>query len=297
MRYSRQSVLLLPLLCVLLLPLPVGSAEPSTILVPAFGESEAAKAQSIVIVGPAALAVGQDGTYRLTGTPPVDISKPLLDQLGWALGEDRMYVYGLAPKAAHAPLDVRLELVIAASGVTLQPVIHYTPAIAGEHRLLVDWNHGQDQLAEILIQVGPKPDPDPDPDPGPDPDPDPEPDPIPPPPGERFILVVAETGTRTAQQFQAISGLTSYLKTTKHQWRTVDPDAVDYSTGKTPEWLRGYLEAIAEAKVPLPVLAVCAPSKASPPNSGDGDVNVILAIVPLPKTAAEAIETVKKWGG
>lgn len=124
------------------------------------------------------------------------------------------------------------------------------------------------------------------PDPGPDPDPDP--DPIPPPPGERFVLVVAETGTRTAAEWQATSGLISYLKTTRHQWRTADPNVVDYSTGKTPAWLMSYLAKIQESKIAPPVLLIAAPGDAG---------NQILVIVPLPKTAAEAIAVVKKNGG
>jgi hypothetical protein len=102
----------------------------------------------------------------------VDLSKPLLDQLGWALGADRMFVYALAPGKPKLALDVRLELVIAAEGVTLQPVIRYMPTVKGEHRIVVDWNHGQDQLVDAIVQVGKGPDP-------PDPDPDPDP-PLPP---------------------------------------------------------------------------------------------------------------------
>ena len=144
------------------------------------------------------------------------------------------------------------------------------------------------KAVHTLINGKPDPDPGPDPEPDPEPDPDPDPDPIPPPPGERFILVVAETGTRTAQQFQAISGLTSFLKTTKATFRNADPDLKDYSTGKTPEWLTSYLAKIQEAKVALPVLLIAAPGDAG---------NTVLAIVPLPKTAAECIAVVKKNGG
>lgn len=147
-----------PVLALLLLASStVWSAEPSAIVVPAFGAAEQSKAQGITLSGPAVLNVGQDGTYRLSGTPAVDLSKPLLDQLGWALGADRMYVYALAPKTLKQPLDVRLELVIAAEGVTLQPILHLIPTVAGEHRIVVDWNHGQDQLAEIIVTVGGEP--------------------------------------------------------------------------------------------------------------------------------------------
>jgi hypothetical protein len=159
--YRKLSSMMLVLL--LLASSMVWSAEapPTGIVVPAFGVVEQSKAQGITLSGPATLNVGQDGVYRLSGTPAVDLSKPLLDQLGWALGVDRMYVYALSPKVAKTPLDVRLELVIAAEGVTLQPVIHLIPAVVGEHRIVVDWNHGQDQLAEIIVQVGGEPGPNP----------------------------------------------------------------------------------------------------------------------------------------
>jgi hypothetical protein len=162
---------------VLLFAWPVAlsvSAEPppATITVPAFGEAESAKAQPITLAGPTALNVGQEGTWRLSGTPPVDLTKPLLDQLAWALGDGRMYVYVLAPGKPAAPLDIHLELVIAPTGATLQPVIRFAPTAKGEYRILVDWNTGQDQLAEILVTVGgPGPDPGPDPPNPPDPDP------------------------------------------------------------------------------------------------------------------------------
>ena len=144
------------------------------------------------------------------------------------------------------------------------------------------------KAVHTLINGKPDPDPGPDPEPDPEPDPDPDPDPIPP-PGERFVLVVRETKTQTAAQWQAISGLTSYLQTTKGTWRVADPDLRDSSTDKTPEWLQSYLAKIQEAKAVLPVLIVAAPSA--------GGDNVILAIVPLPKTAAECIAVVKKNGG
>jgi hypothetical protein len=141
------------------------------IVVPAFGPQEAAKSTAIALSGPSTLNVGQDGVYRLSGTPAVDLSKPLLDQLGWALGADRMFLYVLAPSQPKQALDARLELVISAGGVELQPVIHLVPTVKGEHRIVVDWNTGQNQLAEILVMVGGDPNPPNPPDPPDPPDP------------------------------------------------------------------------------------------------------------------------------
>lgn len=146
----------------------------------------------------------------------------------------------------------------------------------------------QDQLGKAvhtLVNGTPNPNPNPEPEPNPNPQP-------PPTPGKRFVLVLAESSTRTAEQAVAINGLTSYLTSKKHQWRVSDPDLKDSKTGKTPTWLASYLAKVQAAKVPLPALIVSAPSTAS---SDDG--NTVLAIVPLPPTATEAIAVVNKFGG
>ena len=244
--------------------------------IPAYGAAEKAKATPIAITGPATLDVGQEGLYRLSGTPAVDLSKPLLDQLAWALGEGRMYVYLLAPGQPAAPLEVRLELVIAAGGATLQPVIHVTPLVAGEHRVLVDWNFQQDQLAEFLITVGGGP--------------EPEPDPIPPPtPGKRFVLIVSESGDRTPDEASTLMGLRVYLQEQKHDWRIEDPNLVDKS-GKVPAWFAAYLAQIQKANVPLPALVVGVPSD-------KGGETAIVSITPMPDSADKAIAAVKAAGG
>lgn len=144
--------------------------------VPGFGPTEQARAEAISLSGPTALEVGQEGTFRLHGTPTVDLALPLVDQLDWALGPARMYCYALPPGQAKASVDVRLELVISDTGATLQPILRVTPDRPGPWRLVVDWNAGQTQLAEYLVEVRGPPEPDPEPDPEPEPDPDPEPD-------------------------------------------------------------------------------------------------------------------------
>lgn len=245
--------------------------------IPAYGAAERAKATPIAITGPATLEVGQEGLYRLSGTPAVDLSKPLLDQLAWALGEGRMFVYLLAPGQPAAPLEVRLELVIAAGGATLQPVIHVTPLVAGEHRILVDWNFEQDQLAEFLITVGGGP--------------EPEPDPIPPPtPGKRFVLVVSESGERNGAMGAALVNFRQWLVSSGHEWRIEDPDLKDKSN-KAPAWFQAYLDQIKSAGVPLPALVVGVPSA-----DGKGDTTIV-SITPMPDSVEKAIEAVKAAGG
>ena len=244
--------------------------------IPAYGAAEKAKATPIAITGPATLDVGQEGLYRLSGTPAVDLSKPLLDQLAWALGEGRMFVYLLAPGQPATPLEVRLELVIAAGGATLQPVIHVTPLVAGEHRVVIDWNFEQDQLAEFLITVGGGPEPDP--------------DPIPPPtPGKRFVLVVSESGDRTATMGATLVNFRQWLASSGHEWRIEDPN-IKGRNEKTPAWFQAYLDQIQKAGVPYPALVVGVPSD----KGGD---TTIVSITPMPDSVDKAIEAVKAAGG
>ncbi len=135
------------------------------VTVPAFGSREAARAQGIGVDGPVAAEPDSEITLRLVGTPVVDLTKPLIEQLEWLMGDTRMYVYWLVPGQAMRPCDVRGELVFSVHGATMQPLVRVATAGAGEYRLVVDWNHGQHQLAEHRVQVGPGPEPDPPPPP------------------------------------------------------------------------------------------------------------------------------------
>ena len=134
----------------------------------------------------------------------------------------------------------------------------------------------------VLVQG--KPGPDPEPDPKPDPDPDPEPE-----PGRRFVLVLAETGDRTAEQASLLMGLRGYVKG-KHDFRFIDPDAKN-AAGKTPDWLQGYIDQVKAARVDFPALVVGVFKQNS-----DAEVSRVF-VDPLPKTAAEAIVIVKGHGG
>lgn len=261
---------LLFMLVLALAPLPSYAAEPGCITIPAFGPTEQAKSQPITLVGPATLNVGEMGVYHLTGTPTVDISKPLLDQLGWAIGVDRMYLYSQSPGSLKLPLIVELKLVIGADGVTCVPVIGFTPRVAGEHRLLTDWHFGQHCLAEILIVVGGD---------GPEPDPDP----IPPPPGplaEMWLIVVEDRQQRTPEQAWVLLDPTvrEWMEANGHHFRILD------RTKKTSDLMEWISRATAQTEHALPYLFVV------------DDSGVVFFEGPLPIGPIQMLELVEKWG-
>ena len=116
--------------------------------------------------------------------------------------------------------------------------------------------------------------------------PNPDPDPIPPVPGKRFVLVLEETGTRTAKQAQTIEGLRAYLTTKRHSYRVLDQDAVG-PDGKQPAWLVAYKAALAKAGVSIPCLIV-----------GDSLAGgKVYAAVALPATKEAAVKVVQDAGG
>jgi len=153
------------------------------VVVPGYGTVEANRAQAITVNGPDTAAVGREVTLRIDGTPAIDLGKPLLGQLEWLTGKGRMYVYIMSPGEAKKPVDVRGELVFSASGATMQPVLRIVCSKPGEHRVVIDWNHEQDQLVEHLIAVD-----------GVAPQPDPKPGPDPPAPGSKWqVMFFIET--------------------------------------------------------------------------------------------------------
>jgi len=116
----------------------------------------------------------------------------------------------------------------------------------------------------------------------------PQPDPIPPPiPGERSIVVIYESATRTGREAAVMHGLQNWLEKSDHRWRIVDKDLREGATGKTPAWLIPYLEAVTH--IPLPALIVAAVS--------NGRHSSIVGAEKLPATVEEAINVIKKYGG
>lgn len=197
-------------------------------------------AQEISLSGPTSAEPAQEVVVRLHGTPSLDLSLPLVEQLDWLMGEQRMYAYVIRPGEQLTPLELRGELVFSAQGATMQPLIRFTVGESGENRVLVDWNTGQPQLAEHIIKVEGEN--------GPDPIP-----PVPPtPPGERFVLVVEETQDRTPQEAATLAALRRYLETRQAWYRIVDPS-------QRPEWLLPYLAHLDSESIALPALMVSVP--------------------------------------
>jgi hypothetical protein len=122
------------------------------------------------------------------------------------------------------------------------------------------------------------------------PGPDPPIPPVPPVPGDRFILVVHETGERLPEQVLTLEGLAKYAESKKHPWRFEDQNLKDGVTGKTPVWFQSYVDRVKEVKVALPALVVIGKDKS-------GAFNQVVGLEALGKTAEAAVAQVKKYGG
>jgi hypothetical protein len=268
----------------------LGQEDGGAIDVPGITQAEISVGDPIAIVGPSKMSVGVESTYRLTGTPKVDISKPLDQQLDWALGEDRMYCYLARPGQALEPLDVRLELVIAAQGMTFQPLLRVMPISSGNHRILVDWNLGQDMLAEVLVPVegiNPNPSPGPGPSPNPNPGPEPEPEPT---TGDLFVLITQSTEdvrSLPVQQQEIFHSALMGLYLNQHcakrdgqpEWRVLDNEAdVQYM----PEDWQDTFDRAKDKEQPWVIIAN---------NRGESFEG------PLPASVPDMMTLLKKYGG
>lgn len=253
-------------------------ATPQGITVTGATAAELAAADQISIVGPTTAKPNAEVVCRIQGTPPIDLTLPLAEQLDWLMGADRMHVYLAAPGQPMTPVDVRAEIVFGHDGATMQPMLRVDVAAAGEYRLVVDWNFGQNQLVEHIITVegGVEP--------APDPFPEPEPTPDPPPPGERFVLIVSESHDRTSQESATLTGLRRWLTARGQDYRIADPKP---KTGPPPAWMKPYLEEIKDQGIKGSALMV----SVSPTSSHDG---AYLVAESLPATSTEAIAIVKE---
>ncbi len=195
------------------------------VTVEGFGEDEQRVAVSIGIAGPDTAKPAEEIVLRITGSPSLDLALPLVDQLDWLMGDNRMFVYWLAPGEPMAPLDVRGELVFGVQGATMQPLVRVPCGNPGEYRLLVDWNSGQDQLCEHVVTVeGSKPNPQP----GPEPEPNPNPTP---PLSDLTVTIIEERDLYQGSEGAAINShleqIRQYLKTLSpewSQWSLIDQD-------------------------------------------------------------------------
>ncbi|MFA5376342.1 MAG: hypothetical protein WC455_11410 [Dehalococcoidia bacterium] len=242
-----------------------------------FGPAQAAVAEPISISGPDKADAGEVVVFRLVGTPAIDLSQPLVDQLEWLTGEDRMFAYVAMPGHAMTPLDVEGTIVFSPRGATMRPQLTFGVAEPGEYRLLVDWNYGQNQLVEHTVVVEGD---------SPDPFPDPEPQPGPIPKGTRLALVLAEAQDLTASQAAVIRSLDSYLRTTpSHRYRYLDPD-----TPTLGDWGAPYKEKVQELGLSLPAILV----SVLPDQANQLDAPYFVHAGELPATAAEALTKLKE---
>lgn len=129
---------------------------------------------------------------------------------------------------------------------------------------------GQVHVIHTIVVKGDKPDP--------EPDPEPDPDPFPVPPAKLFVLVLAETGDRTAAQAATMHELATWMKAEGIRYRIEDPDL-------KASWIGPYKQRRDKAGVSLPALFI---------GRVDGDNQVTeITVAPLPVSGAAAIEAVK----
>lgn len=265
----------LPLILLVAMAMPA-IPQDAAIKVDGYGATQAAEATPISVVGPATAKAGETVTCTLSGTPAVDLAKPLTDQLAWLIGADRMYCYVAMPGHPMIPLDVEGTIVFGQQGATMRPQVKFGVADTGTYRLLVDWNFGQHQLAEhvVTVQGGPAPDP------FPDPKPDPKPEPVP--PGPRAVVIISESLNRTPQEVAISAAIRRYLAPLGVPFELIDPTTVTVDN-----WLAPYLAEVKRRKIALPALVLAVlpnpPTRVEPAfigvNTLPGGVNEALAVV------------------
>ncbi len=188
-------------------------------------------------------------------------------------------------KVKHYPRDGTTTVV----GRSLQP--DSTPWIAfhanrpGKYAIFVTAKDADGVVveaeAEIVVEGEPQPDPNPIP-------------PVPVPIEALSILVIMESGQRTASGAAMLGTLMAHFRSTedRYHWRIVDQDVKDGSTNESPTWLQPYKKAREKSKVKLPALVVTVLSPVT------GKVSSVVAVKPLGGlSGAEAVALVKKWGG
>lgn len=197
-------------------PGPVQSQEPSIVVHATPAIAAPAALGTVDLSGPDTAKSGTTITICLTGTPALELSKPLTDQLQWLMGSDAMTAHVLMPGQPAVPLDVEGTIVFAAGGATMRPQVHFPAGQPGEYRVVVDWNYQANQFVEHVVVVdGDSPNPPlppvpPDP---PDPvDPPAPPDPPAPNPAAKwqvmFFLESTDVDDLPAGQIELLSSLT-----------------------------------------------------------------------------------------
>lgn len=229
----------------------------------------------IGITGPTEAKPAEEVTCRITGTPTIDLAKPLVDQIDWLVGSRRMTVSLCIPGQEAVQLDVRAEMVFGASGATLQPLVRFPVGEAGEYRVLVDWNPDPAQLVWHMLTV--EDDENPQPGPGPEPGPLPQ--------GERLALILWESSQPTVEQAATKEALRRFLasRPSGPMFRVLDPD----QPSENP-WAATIKAEVSNRSLSLPVLVACVL-----PQPTSAEV-FFVGVEPLPATGAEAIAYVEE---
>jgi hypothetical protein len=261
---------------VLLLVAPAIAQEPSVVV--HVTQPVAAAETGIDLSGPDKAKTGEAVTLYLTGTPAIDLTKPLTDQLSWLMGADAMSAHLQVPGQPMSPLDVEGTIVFAASGATLRPQVRFTAGAAGEYRVVVDWNFGQNQLVEHVVVVeGDSPNPFPDPQPGPIPA------------GTRLALILHESSAINYKQATVAESVRRHLSSRTEGipclYRFLDKD-----TPSQGSWLTPYQEVISAKSLALPVLVV----SVLPDRSNNLAAPFIVSAETLPATSELAIKRIEE---
>ena len=167
-----------------------------------------------------------------------------------------------------------------------RPFLAVRLTLPGEYRLAVATKDAGGKLvtAEAFLTVEGEP------------QPDPNPTPVPVPPGPRSMVVIVETGTRTAKEASMLGAVRAYARTSGRTVRIVDQDVVDGSTGKTPDWLLPYLSALGKHKVKVPALVVAL--VLAPESTGSSPESSVVTVKALGGlSGADAVKLMTKWGG
>jgi hypothetical protein len=246
--------------------LPVIAQEPSVVV--HVTQPAAAAATGIDLSGPDKAKSGETVTLYLTGTPAIDLTKPLTAQLDWLMGADAMSAHLQVPGQPMSPLDVEGTIVFAASGATLRPQVRFTAGAAGEYRVVVDWNFGQNQLVEHVVVVeGDSPDPFPDPQPLPD--------------GIRVVMVLSESSDRTPQEVAQVTALRRQLASLPNcHFQLLDPD-----TPSIDNWADPFKAEAKRLGIARALVVAVLPTSGGPP--------VFAGVEALPATAAESMAFAK----
>jgi len=217
--------------------------------------ASAASVRSAEPVGPEIIAPANIPAYRL-----VDVSTPTAG-VGFAwfvIGPDREVVDW------RQTVDTKSAIVF--TGKPGQYTI----------MLVVATKDGVLSQAHAVVVIGDSPVP-----------PPPPPPPPPPTPGKRFVLVVAETQIRSAEQAAVLHAIRNYAQDKGHSFSPRDKDEVDRNGDPLP-WLVKYRDKIESAGVSLPAIVVIEGK------DGDGDV---LTIKSLPDDPDAAVKIIQATGG